>query len=257
MTRALPVALVLAVLLVSCAPKKAGIVLDTERVPASTLIGLVEANDRGIGSIVGRGIVTFESPQLAGSASFDLSMKRPDSLLASFEGPFGIDLGTLFLSRGRYVMYNSRENSVVTGVPSTKAIRSVIPFDLSYDEILGAFSGFVAFPGEPRTLRQYTIMDDQFSISFLRGDSVWNYWIDPVHVRVSRCEILDSQQRTVLEARFSNFVEQQKASIPKRIRISFPLEDRYLALSYSKIAVNEPNPSFEFSIPPNAHTLVR
>ncbi len=255
--RPLEGALVLLLFLSSCAPKRLEIVLDTERVSASTLIGLVEANERKVQSIVGRGIVSFESPRLAGSASFELSMKKPDSLLAVFEGPFGIDLGLLFLSRQKYVMYNSMENAVVTGIPSARAIRSVIPFDLAYDQILSVFSGSFALPSDLHNLRRYAVVEDQFFLSFAHVDSTRNYWIDPAYLRVSRYEVRDSQQQLLLEARSSGFIEQDGVNIPKRISITFPQEDRNVSLYYSKVRLNDPGPSFVFSVPPNAHTVVR
>ena len=249
--------LLILLFLLSCAPKRSEIFLDTERVSASTLIGLIEANERKVQTIVGRGIVSFESPRLAGSASFELSMKKPDSLLAVFEGPFGIDLGLLFLSRQKYVMYNSTENTAVTGIPSANIVRSVIPFDLAYDQILSVFSGFFSIPSNLENLRKYAIVDDQFFLSFERADSTCNYWIDPAYLRVSRYEVLDSRQQLLLEARSSAFIEQDEVNVPKRISITFPREDRNVSLYYSKIRVNDPSPSFDYSIPSNAHTVVR
>ena len=255
--RPLEGALILLLLLSSCAPKRSEISLDTERVAASTLISLVEANERKVQSIVGRGIVSFESPRVAGSASFELSMKKPDSLLAVFEGPFGIDLGLLFLSRQKYVMYNSIENTVVTGVPNAGAIRSVIPFSLAYDQILSAFSGFFAIPSDLDNLRTYTVNEGQFLLSFTHADSTRNYWVDPAYLRVSRYEVLDSQQQLLLEVRCSNFIDQDEVNVPKRISIVFPLEERNISLYYSRVRLNDPNPAFDFSIPPNARTVVR
>ena len=249
--------LVFMILLSSCAPKRSEILLDTKSVSASTLIALVEANERKVQSIVGRGIVSFESPRISGSASFELSMKKPDSLLAVFEGPFGIDLGMLFLSRQKYVMYNSMENTVVAGVPTARAIRSVIPFDLSYDQILSVFSGSYPFPPNLNNLHTYAVVDDRFFLSFEQGDSTRNYWIDPDYLRVSRYEVLDERQQLLLEARASGFVEQDEVNAPKRMSIAFPQENRSVSLYYSRVRLNDPSPSFAFSIPSNAHSTVR
>ena len=127
-------------LLHSCTPRPPGLLLDTKAMDAGTLIMLVREHQDRLQSMAGYGTVTFESPEMAGTASFQLALRKPDSLLVTFEGPFGIDIGTLFVSAGKYLMYNSLENTVVTGVPSNAAIRSIIPFDLTLDQIIGAFS---------------------------------------------------------------------------------------------------------------------
>ena len=104
---------VLLILISSCAPKRAEIALDTKAIGVPALIALVEAGENKVKSLEGSGTVSFESPEIAGSAAFELSLKKPDSLLVLFEGPFGIDIGTLFLSREKYVVYNSFENRVI------------------------------------------------------------------------------------------------------------------------------------------------
>ena len=205
--------LCLLVILTSCAPKRAEMSLDTNKIPATTILNLVRANEQSIRSVVGKGIVSFESAQLAGSASFELSMKKPDSLLVIFEGPFGIDLGTLFLSRQKYVMYNSMENRVITGVPTTRAIRSVIPFDLTYEEILSVFSGDFPIPSDSVGLISYKVNDDHFLLSFSCGKSKCTYWVDPAYLRVSRYEMRDSLQHVVVEAEVSGFIEQDRKSV--------------------------------------------
>ena len=136
----------------SCAPKPAEMLLDTHATDAETLISLVQQHQNQLQSVAGSGTVTFESPEIAGTAAFELSLKKPDSLLVTFEGPFGIDIGTLFVSPGKYLMYNSMENTVVTGAPTDAAIRSVIPFDLTLDQIVGAFSGSFQLPSDRKGL---------------------------------------------------------------------------------------------------------
>lgn len=247
----------LLLILSSCAPKRSEILLDTHRTSAATIISLVRANEQKIHSVVGRGIVSFESEQLAGSASFELSMKKPDSLLVVFEGPFGIDLGTLFLSRERYVMYNSMENRVITGVPSARTIRSVIPFDLTYEQILSVFSGDFPISSDTETMVSYSVVDDQFRLSFSCGKTMCTYWVDPAYLRVSRYEMRDSLQHILVEAHSSSFTERDNVSAPKRISITFPQDGRQVSLSYSSMKLNEREPSFVFSIPQNAHTIVR
>jgi outer membrane lipoprotein-sorting protein len=252
-----PAVVVFLVILSSCAPKRAEISLDTSKVSAATLISLVQTNEQKVRSIVGKGVVSFESEQLAGSASFELSMKKPDSLLVIFEGPFGIDLGTLFLSRGKYVMYNSMENRVITGVPSARTIRSVIPFDLTYEQILSVFSGDFPISSDTETMVSYSVVDDQFRLSFSCGKTMCTYWVDPAYLRVSRYEMRDSLQHILVEAHSSSFTERDNVSAPKRISITFPQDGRQVSLSYSSMKLNEREPSFVFSIPQNAHTIVR
>lgn len=247
----------ISVLLVSCAPKRSEVLLDTKATDATTLIALVRQYQNALHSVVGKGTVTFESPEIAGTAAFELALKKPDSLLVTFEGPFGIDLGTLFISQEKYLMYNSMENKVVTGVPSAAAIRSIIPFDLTLDQVVGAFSGLFPFPSDPQSIQTYSIDDDMFLLSLKCGNRTCRYWVDSRYVLVTKYEMRDEHDALIMTSESSSIVGDGEARAPKRIRIRFPVQDRQLSVSYSSITLNDPSPSFAYSIPSNARTIVR
>ncbi len=244
-------------LLSSCSPRPAEILLDTRAIDADQLIALAREHQNRLQSVVGRGTVTFESPEIAGSAAFELALKRPDSLLVTFEGPFGIDLGTLFIGRGKYLLYNSMENRVITGAATTSALRSFIPFDMTVDQVIGAFSGSFPFPADSQSLLSYSVQDEMFLLAFRCGTNTCRYWVDNHDVLVKRYEIRNDRDETVLEATASSFAGDDTASAPKRIRIKFPTQERQLSVSYSSMTVNDPNPSFSFTVPQNARTTVR
>lgn len=253
-----PVAVLLLGLLAgSCAPKTNSVLLDTSRMSASTLLEMVAAGNARVHSMTGRGSVAFESPDLTGSAYFELSLKKPDSLLAKFEGPFGIDVGTLFLSRERFVMYNSLENRVTTGVPSTAAIRSFVPFDLTFDQILDVFSGIFPLEGNATAVRGYAVDGDRLTLTMACGSGLCEYWIDPESFVVTRSRRLGSNGRVLLEAEAASFVEQEGVLAPKRITITFPEQNRRVSVFYTSFHLNVPEPSFAYSIPPSARTIVR
>ena len=84
-------------LLASCSPRQAEVTLNPEVTSPSSLLSRVSARGEQIRSLEGSGTVTFESPEMAGSAFFHVSLKKPDSLLLRLEGPFGIDAGFFFL----------------------------------------------------------------------------------------------------------------------------------------------------------------
>lgn len=244
-------------LLSSCSPKPSEILLDTKAIGANALIALVQQHQNKLQSVVGKGTVTFESPEIAGSAAFALALKRPDSLLVTFEGPFGIDLGTLFIGRDTYMLYNSMENRVITGATTSGALRSFIPFDLTVEQVIGAFSGSFPLPSDTQMIQTYSIQDEMFLLSFRCGTNLCRYWVDNRDVLVKKYEIRNDRNELVMEATVSSFSDDGVASAPRRIRVRFPAQDRQLSVSYSSMTLNDPNPSFAYTIPPNARTMVR
>jgi len=243
---------VLAALLLSCAPKRAEVTLSTEATPAPLLLKLVAERSALISTLVGGGIVSFESPELDGSASFESNLKKPDSLLVKFEGPFGIDVGTFFLCKNQYIMYNSFENTVTVGNPHSAAIRSLIPFELTPEQILNAFAGVFVIAQPETELKGYTIDDDLFRLTYACGSNTCEYWVDARYLLVTRFEQHDANNTLLVEARAYAFVEQETAAAARRVQITFPQQGRRLSIAYNSMKLNTPETDFRFSIPANA-----
>jgi hypothetical protein len=255
MPRALPGLVLCAALFGACSPRTAGVLLDTGATPAGLLQRMVAAKGEKLHTLQGSGAVSFDTPELSGDAAFTSRLRRPDSLLVTLEGPFGIDLGTLFLSRDTYLVYNSMENRVVTGNPSTGSFRSILPFEMTFEQILNAFAGIFLLPDQEPAA--YEVRDGLFFLSFPCGTSSCEYWVDPELLIVVRFRRLDAGGEVIMEARCTSPAEQDDATAPRKIVVTFPGEQRRLSIAYSRVTLNAPDVSFDYSIPSNARTTVR
>lgn len=236
--------------LLSCAPREQGVLLDTQRTTAARLTELMHAKDRRVKTIAGRGTLSFETPSISGSAGFLLAMVKPDSMLVKLEGPFGLSVGLMFLSRDRFVMYNSFENTVTTGVPTAGALHTVIPVELSYDEAFSAFCGTIALPDMPPST--YSVDDGRFLLTYVDGGRRSSYWIDPELLLVRRFTVVDGGGETIIDARTSGSFEADDASIPRRMVLSMPSTSRQLTVAFSSASLNDGVPSFAYAVPENA-----
>jgi hypothetical protein len=246
-----------AVLFASCAPKRSEISLNTNETPASVLLQRVEERSQRITSLVGNGIISFDSPEISGSAAFQSNMKKPDSLLVTLTGPFGIDVGTFFLSKEKYVMYNSLENSVTTGDPKNSAIRSIIPFDLTSEQILNAFAGVFVIRDLESNLQRYVVEDDAFVLSYASGTNTSTYWVDPQSLLVSRFEQRNTEGELLVEAKAAAFMNEENLSAARRIQIQFPKQSRQISISYRSLKLNVSDTDFSFTVPSSAKQIVR
>lgn len=249
--------LCLLLFLSSCAPRRSEILLNTRETPPEALMTAVEERRSKIVSLTGSGVLSFESPELSGTASFESTMKKPDSLLVMLEGPFGIDVGTFFLSREKYVLYNSLENTVTTGTPGGAYIRSVIPFDLTYEQILDAFAGVFNLPVSEKNLQRYVIDEGLFYLSYLCGTDTCKYWVDPRYLLVSRCQIINRNNEIVMEGKASSFAEQNGVVAARRMSLLFPRAERELSVAYSRLELNPTETNFRFTVPSSARKILK
>lgn len=248
-------ALLLAILLGSCATERTALMLNTRAVPVDELVSRVNARAAGLQSMTGRGSLWFEGQGAAGSAFFTMSLRKPDSLLVRLKGPFGMEVGLFFLSRDRYVIYNGMQNQLTTGVPSMTAIRSVLPVALTQEQIVDAFSGTFTIGASRGPLVRYVIDNDEFLLSFVTGADTASYWIDPESQLVTRYVVTGNGGRTRIEATAGNMVSEDSVYAPREVRLR--MEEQQLSIQYSSLTLNAPEPSFAFSIPPGARTIVR
>ncbi len=233
-----------------CAPHRADLLLDTGRVPAGELARIIRDNDARVTGLSGSGSVAFESSELSGSVFFTISLRKPDSLLIRFEGPFGMDAGFFFLSRSSYVIYNRLENVAFTGVPTAAGIRSVLPLSLTVDELIDAFTGTFRLPGgaEPSV---YSIEGNLFRLRYDSPEESKTFWVDPSSRLVTRYRS-ESGGSPVFEAEASLPVEQDDRCAPRQIIASFPLQSGRLSVYYSSITLNPAELSFTYTIPRSA-----
>jgi len=256
--RSLPLLLVaagVALLMPSCAPKPAELLLDTAQVTPARIAEMIAQHDARVHSLAGGGTLTFESPELSGSVFFTVSIKKPDSLLLRFEGPFGMDVGFLFASRERYVMYNALENQVIRGIPTAAGIRSVIPFDLTFDRLLDMLTGTFPLPPGTTAPETYRVDDEWFHLVYPRSGDTTAYWIDPRFVTVAKYRVT-GPQGTLMEAETSMPEQQEDLRVPRLISVTFPETGRQVSIYYSDLTLNPGAPAFSYTIPPSARTRV-
>jgi hypothetical protein len=247
---------VVLVLLSSCAPRREGVMLDTQKTSASQLMTLARQADDRLHSLSGRGTISFESPEMSGSASFTLTVRKPDSLLVQLEGPFGIDAGLFFLSRERFVMYNSFQNTVYAGTPSPQSLRSLIPLDLSYDQIFAVFTGSIPLPTHAE-LTKYGTDDGLFLLRYTSTDRLATYWVDPDELLVRRFEMRNGDGEVVLEGTSSGVIDHDGLRIARRLSLTMPGEGRRISVAFSRADLNTDDLAFDYSIPASARKLIR
>lgn len=248
--------LALPALLAACGTTREGVVLDTERVPAGELVRRVREEAGRVRTLAGSGTLIFDSPRVSGTAAFTLAVKKPDSLLLRLEGPFGMDVGLLFMDAGGYLAYNSLENEVVRGAADSAALRALIPVPLSTAQIVDAFSGRSPIEPDARIL-DYGIDDDRFLLTALCGSDTCRYWVDPGALAVTSYRRTGADGRVLLEGELTNMTSIDDIQLPRSILLRVPSRRSQLRIMFADLDVNGDPPEFSYTIPANARRRAR
>jgi hypothetical protein len=206
-------------------------------------------------SLKGEGTISVETPSLAQSGSFALTLRKPDSVLLNLRGPFGIRLGIALLTRQGFLFYNSIKNQLISGSTNNKNLSRIFRVNLSFDDILNLFTGGIFFADDLHTPDETRVEEEQFVLFYRSGEGGRQYWIDPPSLLIRKIQFLDRDGKLTFEQSFSNFQTFDGVVLPSTIRVVQPKERQMVALVYSELSVNTDPIQFTLNIPSNAERI--
>ncbi len=201
----------------------------------------VEARNGRITTLRAGGSITLESPDNSSSGSFDLFLKKPDSLRMEFSGPFGIHVGTLFLSRDTFQFYNWHDKSFTSGRPDEETLFKVFRIRLGFDDILNALTGKFPLPaGDPASPMAYSADNDEYLLRYSGTSSRTEYRIDGSRFVVTSYRRTDTAGVPLIVAHATDINDDGEIPMPRLLRIVFPGESRSMTVSYDECEFNRP-----------------
>ena len=215
----------------------------------------VRNNQERVRSLKGSGNITLETPEIAQSGSFELMLRKPDSVFVKLEGPFGIEVGAALLTRQDFFFYNSFQNRLISGSMNASNLRRIMRVNLSFDELVNMITGGTFFPEDQGAPDTVTVEDNQLVLTYRHESGSRRYWIDPESLLIAKIQHIDRQGKLQFEQRFGNFRSVGGMSLPYRVRVTQLAERRTVALSYSSIAINTDAVRFTLDVPDNAERI--
>ena len=200
----------------------------------------VQERNEKISTLKGNGTITVESPEESNSGSFDVKLKKPDSLRVEFSGPFGIHVGTLALSRNQFLFYNWRENRAIVGAPDGAMLQSMFRLKMQFDEVLNAFTGEFPISIQQDSANRFYVEGELYIVKYRTAEGTKEYRIDGDAFVITSYRLLDDQGRSTLNAFASRIENTDNIAMPRLLRVIFPRERRSVTIAYDDIEFNKP-----------------
>jgi hypothetical protein len=229
--------------------------LDGHSVSYSEVQEISQRQHAYIHSITGEGRISIETPEIAQSGSFILTLQKPDSVLINLQGPFGIKVGSALVTRTDFLFYNSLENKLITGLSSIENLNRILHVQVSFDDLMNLFAGGTFLESDLHAPDETHVEDDQYVFVFTSSKNSRRYWIDPTTSYIQKVQFLDQSGKLALEQTFSNFENVNGIVMPYTIRVIQPKARQMLTLRYSEILVNTEKLRFTFTIPSSAERI--
>ena len=224
--------------------------------PLDEVMRRVHERNTKIKTIKGDGTITVESPEASNSGSFDVHLKKPDSLRLEFNGPFGIRVGTLTLSREQFLFYNWRENVAVVGKADGKLFASMFRLKMRFDEVINAFTGEFSSTSDGDSLIEFGVEHYHYVIKYREQAGIKEYHIDGAEFVVTGYREFNDQGNVVLTAFAGQLDNEDEITLPRLLRVVFPAERRSVTIAYDDVEINVPV-QCSFTLPKKAEVIHR
>lgn len=228
---------------------------EEQSISAERIVKRLEANRRKIKSFVGTGTIFIITKELNTRSSFQVEIKKPDSLKVSFFGPFGIDLAYSLISQKDFQFYDVINNKYYKGKIRPGIIKDLMKINIPYDELIDAVTGSVNLTSKLRLEPQVTQKEDR-TYELVYPDSASNILntitIDIETMRITRFVISDLKGKISYQADYEAFRKVDDVYLPFNISVNDKVNDQKLKIEYRNVELNKLTDKLKLDIPDDA-----
>jgi outer membrane lipoprotein-sorting protein len=239
-----------------CAPSKP-VVLERTISP-DRLIKRLEANRRKIKNFSGTGTISIKASELDTKSSFEVEVKKPDSIKVSFFGPFGIDLAYALLTQKDFLFYDVINNTAYKGKLRPGVMKEILKVNIPYDDLLDLITGSINLTdklrSEPKSIES---VDDLLKLNYADSldGKINSYLIQNDELEIRQFLQNNSKGKNLIDAKFSSFRKIDEIPIPAEINFNDTANNQKIRIEYRKIEINNEIGNLKFELPSDAKII--
>ena len=243
-------------ILSSCAPTKELHRPIPNRSPQE-IIDAVNSRRAEITTFDAKGSISIESPSMINSGSFELWLKKPDSVRVEIEGPFGIRVASALFAGDHYLFYNSFRNEVMTGDLRSDALPMILNMRINPEDLINTFCGVRTFLPQETRPDSFATGEDSYVMFFRHPRVSTRYTVDGNSLAITEIEHVDSTDAVLGEEQFEFQTGKDGATMLQSIRFNENKSESSVSLFYDKVHVNGPVAAMSLSVPPDARHVTK
>ena len=211
--------------------------LDSDKISFKEILDNILYEQDQLKSLEGSGRVTVDSPEFSGHFFADVLYNVRDSVRITVSGPFGIQAGTLFIGKDRFIFYNQMANKFYNGSVKEFRDRKFFQFPLTLTELINML---VAEEKSLSSLKilEFGIEDGMFFINSEKAGVEYQIWIDHHNGRINKIEAI-KEGEILFVREYDDYSKINGLYFPRKISMSRPQEKQLLSIYYTYISLNE------------------
>lgn len=216
----------------------------------SEVIAKVNAHAGSVRTLYASGTLAIESPQMSNSASFQLSVRQPDSARIVIRGPFGIRVGEALFTGSRFTFYNAMANEVIRGDVLEDGMPGLMDLHIKPEDIYHTLSGTRTFAASETIPDTFRVTEDGYVLIFNHKTVRTRYVVDPESFTIRSVQQISPHGDVTLEEEYAFSVKSDGTVDPETVHIL--KEDSAVLLSYERVKRNTDLDPFTIEIPDDA-----
>jgi len=243
----------LSLLLSACTSPK--LALDTEQVSFNELLDYIQTEESMLNTLKASCRISVDSEEFSGNFFANVYYIKDDSLLLSVSGPFGVQAGTLFIGKERFIFYNQMSNKFYNGSVKDFENKNLFQFPLKMRELINIFAAKENLPS--MKIEDYKIEDGLYYIKTKNGNDNYQIWVDNSTGRIVKLS-LHRDDQTVLTHEYGDFISSGKSYFPRKIKMVRPVQKQAVSVYYTHLSINEDidRDNFIINITDNAEQML-
>jgi hypothetical protein len=189
--------------------------------------------------------ISVETEEFSGNFFADIFYKDTDSLVINVSGPFGINIGKMFVGKKRFIFLNHIANQFYSGAISDFNNQKFLQFPIKINELSDFFIGKDLINN--MKIKKYAVKDDLFYIQGQNGYNNYNIWIDHRSGRIKKVEYIH-ENNVVLIKEYDKFALFDDLYFPQYIKLTIPNEKQSISIYYIRIKLNAEISSAKFAV---------
>lgn len=224
---------------------------------AQQVIDAVNSHKHDVATLEAKGSISVETPSFANSGSFELRLRRPDSVLVDIEGPFGIHIASALFAKGRYTFYNSFKNEVMEGEVKGGALPAFMNIQLAADDVIDTFCGTRTFMTNETSPDSFSVRDNSYVLLFHQKNGSTEYSVDVQSLLITGIAHIDSAGSVWSEERFEYDQHADGTSTLQAIRLNQEKMQTSVSLLYDDLELNGPVGPLVLHVPSDARRITK
>lgn len=248
--------IILSLYATGCVPSKPAD--GAEVLPSERLISKLEANRRRISNFEGSGTITVKSKELNTSASFRVTLIKPDSISLTIMGPFGIELAQTLVTKDNFYFYDALQNTVYQGETNDDVLKNIFRINLSFSDLMDAFIGSVNLTRHLyKQPTSFSIDEDHYNLVYkdTQNGETTSYKVNIKELGITDYQLEGKRGNVILSGRYSRFNDIESVAVPYNIEVQNKLENQLVTIEYKKMSANSRNTTIDFKIPGDAAVI--